>query len=234
MYSFLETFGQDLRFAMRGFSRSPGFALSAILALTLGIGTATGVFSAVDRILFRSLPYPDESRLVSIGMTAPLDASEFVLATDWLDWRASHAPFESMTTLAPANRPCDLTDENPVRLQCAAVEATFLRTFGIQPLLGRDFTAEDDRPNAPKVTLISFGFWQERFGGDRSVLEQSMSLDGQLVRIVGVLPRHFEMPTLLRADLLLPQALDFRRMVLLRAFARLKPGVAIPQAVTAL
>ncbi len=212
----------------------PGLHPKRDLALTLGIGTATAVFSAVDRILFRSLPYPDEKSLVSIGMTAPLDTNEFVLATDWPDWRNSGAPFEFMTTLAPGNRPCDLTDENPVRLQCAAVESTFLKTLGIRPLLGRDFIADDDRPNAPKAVVISYGFWQGRFGGDRSVLEQTISLDGEPVRVVGVLPRHFEMPTLVRADLLLPQALDFRRMALLRAFGRLKPGVTVPQAETAL
>lgn len=234
--AFLETLGQDVRYALRGFRRTPGFTLTAILALTLGIGATTAVFSAVDRILFRSLPYPEEKRLVSLGMMAPLDTNEFVLAADWMDWRAANTPFESMTTFTPGNNACDLTDENPARFRCVLVEATFLRTFGIKPIIGRDFTSDDDRPNAPRVALISYGLWQGRFAGDVRVVGQTMPLDGRSVTIHGVLPPNFEMPNLFRADVLIPQALDPARLMHpnsggpLRAFGRLKPGVTIPQA----
>src|SRR2546429_1046077 len=124
---FLDAPLQDLRFALRAWGKRPGFALVAILTLALGIGSPTAVFSAVDRILFRSLPYPHDERLVSLGMMATLDTNEFVLSADWFDWRAADTPFESMATFTPGSEACDLADDSPLRLQCVAVEATFLK-----------------------------------------------------------------------------------------------------------
>jgi len=96
----------------------------------------------------------------------------------------------------------------PVRATCAAVASTFLPTLGIQPLLGRNLTREEDRPDAPKVALLTYGLWQDRFGGDRDVVGRAISLDGQPTRIVGVLPRDFEFPRLARTSILVPEALD--------------------------
>src|SRR5215468_3834727 len=160
----LETIVQDIRYAIRGLAQTKSFTLGAVLALMIGIGSTTAVFTAVDRTLFRSLPYPDDDRLVSIGMMAPLDTNEFVLSADWPDWRSANTPFESMTTFTPGNDVCDLTSAAPVRLQCVRVESTFLHTFGIPPLLGRDFTGEEDRPNSPKVGIISYQLWHTQFG----------------------------------------------------------------------
>src|SRR4051812_42508450 len=101
IYMLIDTVGRDIRYAIRGFRRTPAFTVAALFALTLGIGSTTAVFSAVDRILFRSLPYPHDERLVSLGMMAPLDTNEFVLSADWFDWRAANTPFESMATFTP-------------------------------------------------------------------------------------------------------------------------------------
>jgi predicted permease len=131
---------------------------------------------------------------------------------------------------------CDLTDENPVRVSCGAVASTFLPTFGIQPLLGRNFTRDEDRPNAPKVALLAYGLWQDRFGGDRNVVGRTISLDGQQTEVLGVLPRDFEFPTLAHTSILVPEALDesiVQRNIMgpvVRVFGRIKPGLSLEQA----
>jgi len=232
----VETVTQDIRYALRGFARNPAFTLTAVIAIAVGIGASTAVFSVVDRILFRSLPYPDDDRLVSLGfVAAPIDPQEFLPGTDYLEWRAAQTPFSAITTWS-GTTDCDLSERNPVRLSCAQVESNFLPTLGIHPLLGRNFTREDDRPAAARVVLLSYGMWQSRFGGNRAIVDQTIALDGSPARVIGVLPADFELPTLASADLLMPQALDEARQQrpnigkLLRAFARLKPGVTPSQA----
>lgn len=230
---------KDLRYAARGFVRSPTFTIAALLAVALGTGAGTAVFSVVDRILFRSLPYPQAHRLVSVGFVAPIIPQEFMLGTDYLEWRARQQPFESLTSWTGVSD-CDLTDTNPVRLACAQVEASLLPTLGIQPMIGRNFTRDEDRPNAPRVAILSYGLWKSRYGGDRHVVGKTMPLDGQSATILGVLPPEFELPTLEHADLLVPQALDEAQQHrpnagrVLRSIARLKPGVTPEQAAAAL
>jgi putative ABC transport system permease protein len=228
-----ESFAQDLRYAVRGMIRNPMFTLTAVFAAALGIGSTTAVFSVVDRILFRSLPYPGDDRLVSVGAIAPLDTNEFETPDAYFDWRKQQTPFESITSFTAGVTDCDLTQENPLRLGCAQVEANFLPVLGVSPLLGRNFTPEEDRRNAPKVALMSYGLWRSRFGRDPNIVGKVISLDGQLVTITGVLPADFEMPTLANADLLIPEALNEateHASRLLRLFARLKPGVTIERA----
>jgi putative ABC transport system permease protein len=235
---FLDALGQDVRFALRGFAKHPAFAVVAILTLAVGIGAATAVFSVVDRILFRSLPYPQDDRLVSFGDKAPFESVEFVLGPDYIDWKKQQTTFQSMTFFVPpAGSDCDLTEKDPIRLKCGRVESTFLPTFGIHPLLGRNFSAEEDRPNAPRVALIGYGLWRSRFAADPNLPGRTILLDGKPTTIVGVLPREFEMPNRMPNDILLPAALGDSadrspnaRQIILRAFARLKPGVSIEQA----
>jgi predicted permease len=238
---FLDALLQDLRFALRGLRNRPAFTLVAILTLALGIGSTTAVFSVVDRILFRSLPYPHDHRLVSFGDKAPFEANEFVLGPDYVDWKKAQTPFESLTSFVPGGADCDLTEQNPVRLKCALVESTFLPTFGIQPFLGRNFTSDEDRPNVARVALISYGLWRSRFASDRNLPGRTISLDGRPTLVVGVLPPQFEMPNLGHDDILVPAALDGStdrgpdaRQQILRAFARLKPGITIKQAAAAM
>ncbi|HME99034.1 MAG TPA: ABC transporter permease [Terriglobia bacterium] len=236
----LESIGQDIRYAFHSFRRTPGIAITAIIAIALGIGACAAVFSVVDRLFFRALPYAEEDRVVSVGITAPIDPNEFVLGADYLDWRAAEIPFESMGTHVPGGFDCDLTDQNPVRVSCASVEASLFPTLGVQPILGRNFRAEEDRPNQPRVVLLSYGLWYSRFAGDTSVPGRAISLDGAPATVVGVLPANFEMPGMGKSDIFVPQALNWSAMAhpatgpFLRAYARLKPGITIPQATAAM
>jgi putative ABC transport system permease protein len=230
-----ETFLQDVRYALRGFRRNPTFTLTIVLTLMLGIGATTAVFTVVDRILFRSLPYGHADRLVSVGLTAPIMPLEFMLGGSYYDWRDNQKPFEAFTSETGVN-PCDLTEEKPARLNCASVEANFLPTLGLTPALGRNFTPEEDRPNAPRVALLSYQLWQDHFGADPGILNKVVNLDGKPARVIGVLPQEFEMPTLEPADVVVPEALDEAAErkeapdTVMYAFARLKPGVTIEQA----
>jgi putative ABC transport system permease protein len=230
---------QDLRYAWRGFRRNPLFTATIIATLGLGIGVTTAVFSVVDPILFRSLPYAHADRLVSVGLVAPINQQEFMVGGSYYDWLDHQTPFSSLTSEIGTNS-CDLTQEQPLRLSCAGVESTFLPTLGVSPALGRNFTAAEDRPHAPGVALISYGLWKRRFGASRNVLDTTIKIDGRETRVIGVLPPNFEMPTLEAADVIIPQALDEaqqRKMApenILYAFARLKPGMNIEQARSAL
>jgi predicted permease len=235
---FLEAAVQDVRYALRGFRRERAFTLTAVLALALGIGGATAVFSVVDRVLFRALPYPEPDRLVSVGVMTPLDTTEFMFSASYVDWQRVQTPFESMTSFGFVVN-CDLTEASPVRLSCAQVESNFLSTLRIQPLLGRTFTTAEDVRNGPDVAMISYGFWQSRYGGDPKIIGRSISLNGAPTTIIGVLPAAFEMPRLNHADLLVPVRLD-RNLAPglpgrdIRVFARLKPDVTVAQAREAL
>jgi putative ABC transport system permease protein len=235
--TFFESLLQDLRYAARGFARQPLFTLTAVFAAALGIGSTTAVFSVVDRILFRGLPYAHDEQLVSLGMMAPLDTNEFLFADAYFDWRKHQTPFASITSFTAGVADCDLTQINPLRLGCARVEGNFLPTFGIAPVLGRNFTTEEDVPNGPRVALMTYGLWQTRFARDPNITGKTILIDGQPVTIVGVLPANFEMPTLVHPDLLFPEALDEARERAgraLRVFARLKPGVTLVQAQAAM
>jgi putative ABC transport system permease protein len=233
----LELIAQDVRYAWRGLLRSPVFSMTSLTTIAVGIGVTAAVFSVIDPILFRPLPYADEDRLVSMGMLGPahIDTQEFIFGRTYVTLGKLQTSFEDVTSWS-GTVDCDLNENNPLRLNCGQVESNFLSTMGVRPLLGRDFESEDDQPNAPHVALISFGLFQGRFGADRGIVNRTISLNDVPVRIIGVLPASFELPTLARADLLVPQRLD--RVVqataetgrLLWAFARLKPGISLARA----
>jgi putative ABC transport system permease protein len=225
---------QDLRYAVRQLRKRPGFTSVAVITLGLGISATTAMFGLVDRILFRSVPYPAGNQLVSVGVTAPIIDGEFLFARSYMTWRERQTAFAGFTSSTGVSD-CDLSEENPVRVSCGAVESTFLPTFKIQPVLGRNFSRDEDRPLAPKVALLSYGLWQSRFGGDRGVIGRSISLDGQPTRIVGVLPGDFEFPTLAHVSVLVPEALDesiVQRNLMgpvVRVFGRMRAGSNITQ-----
>jgi putative ABC transport system permease protein len=237
----LETLAQDVRYALRGFRRNPLFTATVIVTLALGIGTTTAVFSVVDPILFRALPYGHPDRLVSVGLVQSLEKQEFTVGGFYYYWKDNQTPFESLTEEGGTDE-CDLTEHNPVRLNCARVEGNFLPTLGISPLLGRNFLPEEDRPHGQNVALISYGVWLTQYNRDPGVLNKLIEIDGESVRIIGVLPKDFEMPRLQAADIVLPRAVDISAQhtvnsgigIPMWAFARLKPGFSPEQAQQAL
>ena len=230
----LGTVSQDLRYALRGFRRNPAFTLTVIATLALGIGATTAVFSVVDRILFRPLPYAHDDRLVSLGLVQSLEKQEFTLGGFFYEWRDNQKPFEAITFEQGVGA-CNLTEANPVQLNCAGVAQNFLPTLGISPPLGRNFLPEEDLPNGPKVALISDALWLARYNRDPAVLNKTIQIDDHPFRIVGVLPKDFEMPRLQPVDIVQPAQMDIAAQHTVNsgigypmwAFARLKPGVGV-------
>jgi putative ABC transport system permease protein len=228
-------FLQDFRYALRRLRIAPGFAMVVALTLALGIGATTAMFTLVDGALFRSLPYSHGDELVSIGVLAPIIDGEFLFAGNFLSWRRDQKPFSGFTSSTGVSD-CDLTEDHPVRLACGNVDANFLPTFEVQPILGRNFTREEDRPNAPRVALLTYGFWQSRFAGDRRVVDRTISLDGMPTRVLGILPKNFEFPTLAQVNVLVPEALDesiVQRNQLgpvVRVYGRMKPQLGLGSA----
>ncbi len=228
---------RDVRYAVRGFRRNPVFAITAILTLALGIGATTAVFSVVDRILFRQLPYAHDDRLVSVGIAQPLQRQEFTLGFFYYEWRDNQKPFQDFTFERGVNE-CNLTESNPLHLECGAVAQNFLPTLGVRLEAGRNFLPEEDVPNGPHSVIISDGFWLSRFNRDPAALNKSIAIDDHDYRIVGVLPRNFEMPRLQAVDVLMPAQIDLAAQHTLNAgiglpmwaFARLKPGVSVAEA----
>jgi predicted permease len=233
----VEDLMRDVRYAVRGFRRNPAFAITAILTLALGIGATTAVFSVVDRILFRPLPYAHDDRLVSVGLAQPLQQQEFTLGFFYYEWRDNQKPFQDFTFERGVNE-CNLTESNPLHLECGAVAQNFLPTLGVTLEAGRNFLPEEDVPNGPRSVIITDGLWLRRFNRDPAALNKSLAIDDHDYRIVGVLPGNFEMPRLQAVDVLMPAQMDLAAQHTLNAgiglpmwaFARLKPGVSVAEA----
>ena len=231
---------QDARYTWRSWRRRPAFAVAAIVVLSLGLGASTALFAALDRVLFKPLPYTDPDRLVAVGrITVPLvfeTQTETIVDTFYMqEWTTTPAPFQAMTAIVPlvGTRTCDAAEGQPEGLRCDLVEHNFLRVLGRSVALGRDFVPEDDARGAPEVAIISHKLWVRRFGADPNVLDRTLSLEraGSLrrVRIIGVLPPDFEMP-FESGDVVLPAQLRpfdpksiFRTTLIV--LARLRPDV---------
>ena len=181
---------QDAHFTWRSWRRRPAFALAAILVLALGLGASTALFAALDRVLFRPLPYADPDRLVSVGrITVPLvfqDQTESMIDTFYVqEWDTPPAPFQSVTAMLVRARRADIAEEQPEGMRCGRVEHNFLRVLGVRVALGRDFAPEDDVRGAPPVALISHGLWVRRFGADPRVVERTLSLESWAIAAAG-------------------------------------------------
>lgn len=233
----LSDLGQDLRHSLRVFWFSPGFALMIIGTICAGIAAATTIFSIVDPLLFRSLPFRDDKQLVSVGVLGPIDTNEFTMGSMYIGWRDHQTVFSSLTAMRLGTQ-CDVETSQTERVPCVAVEQNFLPTLGVGPIIGRNFNRDEDQPNAPRAMLISARLWRRRFGSQRDILGKLVKLDDGMVRVIGVLPSSFELPQGDEVDVLLPAQLDERIMhnpqstVFLRSFARLKPGVSVREAGT--
>lgn len=181
---------QDFRFALRQLRKNPGFAVTAILILTFGIGASVAIFGFVDAALIKPLPYRDPTRLVQLFESTPLGARFHLSYLDYLDWKKENKSFSSLEVFAPYGFMMQTAD-GPQPVDGASVSAGFFKMLGVTPVLGRDFYPGEDAQSAARVALLSYGAWQQRYGGRKDVLGQTVSLDGNTVTIIGVLPQSF-------------------------------------------
>jgi predicted permease len=181
---------QDARFAMRQLRRNPGFALTAILILSLGLASSVSIFGFVDAALIKPLPYRDPNRLVMLFESIPLGPRFHLSYPDFLDWKRQNTGFSSLDVFEPQGFMMK-TPDGLRPADGARVSAGFFRTLGVKPALGRDFYDGEDKPETPHTALLSYAAWQKRYGRDPKILGQPVVLDGHTYTIVGVLPRDF-------------------------------------------
>ena len=180
---------RDVRHMGRGLRRSPGFAIAVVLTLALGIGGNTAIFSVVDQLLLRPLPYPNGERLLTIYEV--FSSHGPVSPANWLDWQRETQTLQGLAAWRTFTYTLTGVSE-PTQLNAQLVSSEFFPLLGIKPLLGRTVSEEDDRPNAPLVAVISHQLWQRRFGGDPSVVGRVVQLNDRPVEIIGVMPAGFQ------------------------------------------
>jgi len=220
----------QLSYAVRALHKHPGFTIPAMVALALGIGAATAIFSVVDCVLLRPLPYAESDRLISVGISFP-DGAEIVPSTEFLNCSRSNHTLESSAAQG-AGGPGSLIAADavtPVSLQ--KVTVGFLGTLRVKPVLGRDFLPEDGNVGAPNSAILSYALWRSRFGGDGGAIGKSINLDGVLYQVIGVLPAEFRyLPSL--APLARRAPADPDRALVLRR-SRRDAGMALRRALEA-
>ena len=237
--SYMSSFLQDVRFAVRTFTRNPSFTIVAVVTMALGIGASTAIFSVVNGVLLRPLPYPDSERLVVVAgalegrqgfPTGPIFPEVFT------DWQEGNIVFEQMAAVSEWT--LDLVGEgDPRRLNAAGVSVDFLALLRVSPLLGRNFSLEEDLPDAGPVAIVSHRLWQTHWGGDPDILGRRITLSGKPYTVVGVLPSDFRYPEVLNfdaVDVLYPYQLNIPTQDLIYVFARLRDGVSPAEAQDAL
>lgn len=224
----------DLRYSLRMFRKAPGFTAAAVLALALGIGANTAIFSVVNGVLLRPLAYRDSGRLALAWQTEPDLPQAPLTSPDFLDWKEHNRVFEQFEAFALTG--LNLTGrDRPVRLEGARITPGFFRMLGVAPALGRDFLPEEDQPGRNQVVILSHAAWVENFGSDPQIAGKSVTLDGNSYTVVGVMPGQFRTPAPQREEIFTPFSMrktDSRGSHFLAAIGRLKPGVSLEQAQT--
>ncbi|MEO8129889.1 MAG: ABC transporter permease, partial [Bryobacteraceae bacterium] len=182
---------QDIRYAARTLARNPGFSLVAVAALALGIGANTAIFSVVNALLLRPLPYADSDRIVMVWEANPRGVAQNVVApANYLDWKAQNHVFDAMSPVSP--QIVILTGAGqPDEIAGLAVSDSFFPLLGVAPELGRTFTADEDKPGAPRAAVLSHHLWETKFGANPNVLGQSIVLDSDPYTVIGVMPARF-------------------------------------------
>jgi len=238
----IQSLGQDLRFAARMLRKNPGFALAAVLTLALGIGANTAIFTITSAVLLKALPYEDPQALVVLDAVQK-DGQSRCCTLNWSDLvRARAQSYSSIAVAAIDN--FNITGRGePLQVIAGRVTPNFFTMLGVQPQVGRGFTEEEGRPEGQPVIMLSDKLWRSRFGGDRTVVGQTLSLNSTPYTIVGVLPAGIEYPFVGPADLWTPRYFEHTlftperlRMGVgyLNMYARLRPGVSRDQAVAEL
>ena len=230
----LESIWADVRFALHQLRKSPGFAITAILTLALGVGATTAIFSVVKAVLLNSLPYKDPDRLVAVwtandardGKPHPSTAADFAA------WKQRSGVFEDLAPSYDDER--TLTGQGAPQLLIGyAVSANYLRILGVEPQLGRLYNDEEDRPGGPQVALLSDSLWRATFHADPGIVGKAITLDGSPFTVLGVMPPRFNYPSTVQVwtpAAIAPSAFDDYDHTYVRILGRLKPGVSLAEA----
>ncbi|PYM10371.1 MAG: permease, partial [Verrucomicrobia bacterium] len=230
----------DLKFALRQLLKNPGFTAVAVLTLALGIGANTAIFSAVNALILRPLPYKDPGRLAQVFWQneKTREQSFWVSPPDFVDLRNQSTAFEEIAGWRPWDF-VDRQDEEPVRLKGAAITTNLFTMLGTQPFLGRTFLPEEAQATNSPVVILSHGFWQRRFGADPGIVGQTVRFSDKTYLVVGVTAPDFKFPTeptlQLEPDFFIPltwfsDGRDSRNALSVHVLARLKPGIGLGQA----
>jgi putative ABC transport system permease protein len=232
----METLLRDVRYGIRSLAKRPAFTAIALIALALGIGANTAIFTLVNAVLLRPLPFAEPDRLVWVwGNIKGGGNHASVSPLDFLDFRQQNTTFEEFAASIGVPVPLNLTGNGePERLQGAAVTGNYFQALGVKPLLGRTFLLENEKPGSDQVVVLSYGLWQKRFGGDADIVNKTVTLGGKTCQVLGVMPQDFSFPQ--AAELWVPLNFDSepgmkqRKAHFLRPIGKLKPGVTIAQA----
>jgi len=231
----METIIKDIRYGIRGLLQRPGFTAIALITLALGIGANTAIFSVVNAVLLRPLPFRDPEQLAIVWEDAAFAGfpRNTPAPANYVDWKTQNQSFVDMA--ATAEKSFNITgDGEPERVTAHAVTANFFPLFGVPPLLGRGFLPDEDRPGGNKVAMLSYSLWQTRYGGDRQIINRDILLNGEKFSVVGVMPSGFQFLDK-EVRLWVPLALSREELAnrgghYLNIVARMKPGVGLSQA----
>ena len=224
---------KDIRYGVRSLLQRPGFTFIAVITLALGIGANTTLFSFVNGVLLRPLPYTDAERLVVLDETAPKQGIESFAVSypNFVDWRQQNQVFEDIGIFQEGNHTL-VGGGEPEQIPGARVSQGLFELLGVAPVMGRTFTAEEDRPETNNVVILSHGLWQRRFASAENVVGQTLSLNGRASTVIGVMPPGFKFPEI--AELWMPMGLTEKLYTRndhgLDSIARLKPNVTLEQA----
>src|SRR5215217_8410147 len=227
---------KDIRYGLRSLLKRPAFTAIALIALALGIGANTAIFSLVNAVILQPLPYQEPDRLVWVyGNVRNGGNRGSVAALDFLDYRSQNKTFEQFAASRSTSLPMNLTGSGePERLTVSSITGNYFNTFGVTPALGRGFSLENEKTGQDQVTVLSHALWQKRFGGDPNIVNKTIVLDGRACEVIGVMPAGLRLPQ--AADLWVPLTFDVdpdmkqRKAHFLRPIGRLKPGVSLAQA----
>jgi hypothetical protein len=229
---FADALRRDVAYAVRSLHKNPAFALTAVLTIALGIGANSAIFSVVNAVLLRPLPFEDPGRLVMIFATEASRNDRYDVATypDYADWNNQNRSFASMTAYTNRSTTVSVAGE-AVLVQGKRVTPNFFDVLGVRPALGRAFRPEEQAPGASRVVVISDGFWKRHYAGNADVLGQTLQVNDEPYTIVGVMPPAFHVDAAEREQFFAPLPIDpSRGHGFLRVVGRLKPGVTVPQA----
>jgi putative ABC transport system permease protein len=230
----MESLKQDLYYGLRMLWKSPAFTLVAIIALALGIGANTAIFSVVNGVLLRPLPYPEPDQLAMVWLDNRRQGirDDITSYPNFIDWRDQNKTFQGMAAVRGIN--ANLTGSGePEEIRGASVTSNFFQLVGVGPTQGRGFTIEEEQPGKDRIVVLSHGLWQRRFGGNPGILNQSIQLNGEAYTVVGIMPAGFQFPT--KTEIWTPLAPSERARAARGSFwlpvvGRLKPGVTRQQA----